>query len=97
MINSLRSWHAQYETFFALTTDKVCVEGQPKIWLQDLDPLVAMPIAEAIKGQIALLYVVRAWLINTPGDMAKELSRQLSQEQLDYTVSKFFRTSRTNA
>jgi hypothetical protein len=56
-----------------------------------------MPIAEAIKGQIALLYVVRAWLLNTPGDMAKELSRQLSQEQLDYTVSKFFRTSRTNA
>jgi len=97
MINSLNSWHAQYETFFELIIQEVSEEGQPRTWLPDLDPLVSMPIAEASKVQIALLYVVRAWLTSTPGDMAKELSRQLSQKQLDYTVAKFFRTSRTNA
>jgi len=34
MINSLRFWHAYYETFFELITLEVSVEGQPRIWLQ---------------------------------------------------------------
>ena len=47
-----------------------------------------MQIAEAINGQIALLHVVRASLASVAGDTAIELSRQLSQEQLDYTVAR---------
>ena len=94
MTNSMRSFHAQYETFFEQTLQHVSVEGQPRLWLQDLDTLVAVQIAEAINGQIALLHVVRASLASIAGDTAIELSRQLSQAQLDYTVAKYLRTRR---
>ena len=94
MTNSMRSFHAQYETFFEQTLQQVSVEGQPRLWLQDLDTLVAVRIAEAISGQIALLHVVRASLASIAGDTAIELSRQLSQAQLDYTVAKYLRTRR---
>jgi hypothetical protein len=94
MTNSLRSFHAQYEMFFEQTLQQVCEEGKPRLWLQDLDALVAMQIAEAVNGQIALLQVVRASLASIAGDTAIELSRQLSQEQLDYTVARYLRTRR---
>jgi hypothetical protein len=91
---SLRSLHAQYEMFFEQTSQQVSEEGQPRLLLQDLDTLVAMQIAEAINGQIALLHVVRASLASVAGDTAIELSRQLSQEQLDNTVARYLRTRR---
>jgi hypothetical protein len=34
MTNSMRSLHAQYETFFEQTVQQVSVEGQPRLWLQ---------------------------------------------------------------
>ncbi len=48
MTNSMRSLHAQYEAFFEQTLQQLSVEGQPRLWLQDLDTLVAVQIAEAI-------------------------------------------------
>ena len=42
MTNSLRSLHAQYEMFFEQTSQQVSEEGQPRLWLQDLDTLVAI-------------------------------------------------------
>ena len=94
LTNSMRSMHAEYETFFEPTLQQVSVEGQPRLWLQDLDTLVAVEIAEAMNGQIALLHVVRASLACIASDTAMELSRQLSQAQLDYTVAKYLRTRR---
>ena len=94
MQNQLLSFHEQYATVFVQAFRQITGAQRPSLWLNQLDPLVGMAIAEAIDGQISLLHVVRDTLFSIPGDTASELSGRLSKTQIDYTVAKYLRTRR---
>ena len=89
--NQLLSLHEQYCAAFEGATLQVTGLTRPALWLSDLDPLVGTAIAGALDGQIALLHVVRATLLDIPGETARALSNRLSKEQLGYTVATFLR------
>ena len=89
--NQLLSLHEQYWAVFEVASTYVTGKSRPSLWLSELDPLVGTAIAGALDGQIALLQVVRATLLEIPGDTARALSERLSKEQIGYTVATFLR------
>ena len=90
--NQLLAYHEQYIKVFPLSCRLATGRKRPELWLNEVDPIVGTAIAAAIDGQVSLLHVVRETLLGIPGDRARELSRQLSKSQIDYTGARWLRT-----